>query len=305
MTKINEEQKKWDLAGLSPGGPIQSGKIAVPGLIELQDERLVYKYLQGDSGWKHVETSSKLLTEFIGLADGPPERICNFARIWGVLGICEHGLPANHNPLPLPFPSIFSSEGKAWCKPLGLSESWVPYDWEPQGWEPVEAWLQFARQAMAILKIASKLYESPFNKELGDREDWETIYEYRPKNWGDSELKLDLIPIIMSNRNQAWESLSTVVNEWLFVANVRPELRWSGDRLTVSFGIYGSLFGALASQLMLAVSRTRGIAFCSDCGQLYTPKSNVRSEKKHYCLGCGRRGAMRQASKKYRSKKLN
>jgi hypothetical protein len=267
----------------------------------------VYKYLIADQRWKFVEPSNRILSDFIHLADGPPERILAYAKKWGVMGICEHGLPASHNPLPLPVPSIFSPDSDNWCKPQGWTASWRPERWEAQGWEPLEVWWQFARRARAILGIAAQLYEEPtYGKEprFGEHKDWETIYKDRPKNLGENdELILDIMSKAISGRRQAWESLSSAVNEWLFIANVRPESSLTENGLTFNFGIYGSLFGALASQLLLAVTRTRGIAFCSDCGKLYTPKFPVRSGKNHFCSDCGKPGAWRLASRKKRQRK--
>jgi hypothetical protein len=39
-----------------------------------------------------------MLSRFVELSEAKPERIRDFARRWGVLSICEHDLPASHNP---------------------------------------------------------------------------------------------------------------------------------------------------------------------------------------------------------------
>lgn len=66
-----------------------------------------------------------------------------------------------------------------------------------------------------------------------------------------------------------------------------------GPRLVVGFR---SLFGALVLQLALSITRSRGLTTCSSCGDPFFPQRNWR-----YCngKGCGRKAALRAASKKY------
>jgi hypothetical protein len=61
------------------------------------------------------------------------------------------------------------------------------------------------------------------------------------------------------------------------------------------------LFGALAVQLLFAVSRTDGLAVCSACGSPYCPPRKPRIDQRHYCSGYRRRGAWRDAQRARRA----
>ena len=59
------------------------------------------------------------------------------------------------------------------------------------------------------------------------------------------------------------------------------------------------LFGILAFQMLLAMSRIRQIALCTECGFPYVPSRSVFSGKRNFCPKCGRSAAMRSARKAY------
>src|SRR5262245_10593405 len=60
-----------------------------------------------------------LLHDFINLADADPDEIFKYAKRYGVLGICEHGIPAAHNTSPLypPIPASLSENPSIIFKP--------------------------------------------------------------------------------------------------------------------------------------------------------------------------------------------
>src|SRR5262245_3839068 len=54
---------------------------------------LVYSY---DTSSRRPRVTREALIEFTRLYDSPAEEIESFARRYGVLGLCEHGLPSTH-----------------------------------------------------------------------------------------------------------------------------------------------------------------------------------------------------------------
>ena len=130
------------------------------------------------------------LNAFLRLDGGDSDAIGAFARTWGVLGICPHGLPGIHDG----------------CRPLGVREQgWSPSgrmaveadmarqrmerESYPQGptyfdrageipgafpendyWEPIAAWRRYARMFRALLSIAVDLSDRKLPDEMMWRE---------------------------------------------------------------------------------------------------------------------------------------
>ncbi len=244
--------------------PVDAASIAVPAVIELSQnrDRLLWQWGDGDSS---TMPGPGMLDAFVHLTDAQPERIRDYARRWGILGICKHGLPATHNPPPPG--GIGPSHQRTWCYPLG----WVD---ERCCWEPIEAWRLFAAQARGLLNIAAQLHDD----QPGRLEDWQNIYYQRA-------------------------CVAVIVNEWLGWGNVRPVFEWPIDRSPdVKLG-GGALFRALAVQLMLSISRTDGLAICSACGIPYVPSRRPPQGRRNYCHECGIRAARRDASREYRRRR--
>ena len=111
--------------------------------------------------------------------------------------------------------------------------------------------------------------------------------------------------------------ISVAVNGWLELGHVLPLFSWGGTGpALVTLGarvswfnresqaewlpnmplLQGtSLFGALAVQLLMAVSRTGGLAICSGCGAPYVPKRRPNPRRRRYCPQCGLKAAWRDA----------
>src|ERR1700682_234453 len=76
------------------------GQLQVPSpRVEVAGDRLIVpgRAPDGDSDWKAVEAPDDLLRRFVALTGAKDEKILGFARRWGLLGLCEHGLPSEHN----------------------------------------------------------------------------------------------------------------------------------------------------------------------------------------------------------------
>ena len=79
---------------------------------------------------------------------------------------------------------------------------------------------------------------------------------------------------------------------WLRFFQVRPRVIYNPRRKRFDAKIRGSseLAGALTLQIMLALTRSVGIAVCSGCGKLFPPSRRPNPNRNTYCGACGIRG---------------
>ena len=283
--------------------PVVDAGWAVPDVVELDEEadRLV---IRGVPGRRRVRPAAGLLERFKDLGRAPPEKIRDYARRSGVLEICAHGLPTSHNkPRPNPDGEGVLSFG---CIPLLV-------DQDPRTlWEPVSVWRRLAGEAHAIVNLAARLREGT----VGKPEDWAAIRDapivavalhsvqggHLPEAGTAAEWR-SLAQQSLLGKSPAFEQemLAEIVNQWLRWGDVRPSLGWKGDRPRVRLGGDG-LFGALAVQLMLAVNAGKGVATCTECGQVYAPKRLPNPNRENFCLDCGRKIALRRAQRRRRER---
>jgi hypothetical protein len=232
--------------------------------VEIRDDRLYYDPSRG----AEVGPSRAMFPAFIRLAGAPAAQIADFARSYGVLRICEHGLPCSHNPDSHP------SIGGRGCAPLGWHErrSMMPT------YDPVQIWRAFAREAFALTKIADRLLQG----HTGHAEDWATTFSRsgRKAPWWHQHVDVERIIV------------ARTANEWLTIGNVRPVVVWHGSekKPTVKLGGDG-LFGALALQLALAIGQSLGFAVCVHCRKEYPPTARrPKAGQRNFCPECRAQG---------------
>jgi hypothetical protein len=231
-----------------------------------------------------VADTKGALAAFIRIGEDP-DRVLRFARRYGVLGLCKHGKPVNHNPP--------DEDGSGGCK--------LPGDLLFGRFEPLERWFHFGRQARTLIDIAATLRGGSIPR----KEDWEIIFEdsiaagtYTPwvtepvpsfdKLWfrlsadrthkGDPE---------QYARARNWLVVAMVVNEWLRMGAVRPWMTYSESG--VDLRMLSDTFGVLAMQLAAGVSSLHGIAKCSGCGEAYARKTAIQRGRRNFCNRCGKR----------------
>jgi hypothetical protein len=222
-----------------------------------------------------------MLAEFteIGVT-GEESKLLRFAKRYGPIGICKHGLPSGHNRR-----SLARVLDAADCQP---NTSLVP-GWEQS--EPVSKWFEYARQAQAILACSASLHRG----KLPELEDLKTAYP----PWG--ELK----PTAKTELNieTAQGFIEGTINTWVSYGGLRPCFQWrrSGCSVIFSTGDYCSLFGALAVQLMLAAAKRDGFVICSNCSRAYIPARRPNPNRRRFCLSCNIRAAWRHSKQDLRS----
>ena len=207
-----------------------------------------------------------LLTDFIraaSAAESLPESVERYALRWGVLGICEHGLPASHNPHRLA-PDI--SQG-GFGSYRGVDHGCYPQDWGRE-WaqEPLALWVWYAAYFDAILEVAAALRVAPANyastfSALRDR-----VPESIAFNLGLSD---------PSNRDLHRAAVGLRLGELLQIGNVQMGIGDAHDGGLQVVEVAG-LFGQLVYQLALVVTSTRACIRCGGCADWFEPKRKPR-----------------------------
>jgi hypothetical protein len=255
--------------------PYQSRINRVPGVIDLEDYVITWRWGETpeDDRDRSPSKPPNLLMEFTRLADpkSGDKAILAFARKWGVLEICRHGLPCSHHHLQ----EYFMPHD--WCGPLRYT------DGERRYYESTLRWKYFAEQARALLSVAVLLRQG----KPGRKEDWKVIFKRKPEEVWHPKFHGEDYDIDK-------RLLIYLVNRWLALGNVRPILKSDGEREFITFDT--NLFGVLATQLMMVVCRTSGLGICSGCGMLYTPRRRQpKFGQRNYCQECGKKAAWRDA----------
>jgi hypothetical protein len=204
-----------------------------------------------------------LLPAFARMANAQPEEILDFTSRWGLLGLCEHGVPSSHNPPPLRGGG--HSGERTWCYPTEQ--------------ERIEDWRHFSSQARALLAIAVRVYR----RKPGHPADWRTVYARSPSP--------EEAPWWERTPNADARMLGLVIEEWLYLANIRPQFRWSEEVGGFGFDLGApGLFAHLARELAFTVARFDGLAVCSGCGYPYVPERRPRQDRLNFCSTCQDRG---------------
>jgi len=276
------KRDNWDIAGLTDlnGSLIHRlglrvGEWFAPEDVEVVEDGVVW--LPGDLARVEVVKPQRgMLDRFVSLADTSPNRVSAFAKQWGVLEICKHGLIATHG------------NALDWCPSQGFEgrPGWF--------WAPLEVWRSTARQMRAMLSITAALHRG-HSTESGD---WVSIQE----EFGDK--------LAGERPGIQMEALSSVANDWIQLGGVLPTVRMRPDRSEVMLASTSGLFGALVTQLAAALTRSEGLGVCVSCNRVYSPSRKPQAGRRSFCPECRDAGAparfaMRDYNAKLRTGKLS
>jgi hypothetical protein len=132
----------------------------------------------------------------------------------------------------------------------------APREWEScrwSKWEPLSAWRDFAQKGLGILEAAAR--------------EGDAAVPAQAPGW------------------------AAQVNEWLVLGRVGLRIETMdehyGKRARPRVVVGGDgLFGAIGVALLLAVTRTDGLAVCSACALPYVPDRGPRAGQRNYCSSC-------------------
>jgi hypothetical protein len=254
-----------------------------------------------------------------GRAPEWPDRVVAFARRWGVLGLCEHGLPASHRSYHRLLQTYLAMADGRWLDParhkalldsdlrvleaLEGSERHLDLEaCEPLACESLLAGWVFASQARAVAAAATMLRDNrPCDDEI------QAVRSLRPAfRWSEPPLPPPIAaggqritipgtdttfvtpPKTQRTTFEAQRSfIALVVQEWLEFADLALSVEWQPiGPMKIRYSS-GGLFSAVAVSLALSVSGAKGIWLCCHCGNPYSDRKRAPQKGKlHYCSAC-------------------
>lgn len=293
----------WEGSGIG----FRLGEWPTPGDVRTDGDQLLWTTPTWDRATASAANGT-LLADFLGLAEADAEQIADFARRWGVLGLCRHGLPRGHN---LESAELLDSgrPTRAPCPPVQAATGPGIHEWS----EPIQAWRDLSSQAATMLKLAHGLHGG--GARVGSHSDWERLPRYRTqlihrpsaetgprkvsegtsfrRNW-----KPEPGPV-PATIPAAREWLGVVIDEWLRWGDLRIVVDW-GRTATLKIRSV-SLFGAVALEVARAVARAEDLTTCSGCGIAYAPSRTPKPDQNNYCPECRGKGVpQRDAQRRQR-----
>jgi len=287
--------------------PFDLGRLLVPTRVNVEGDRLVWAVPVAHdefgidytdfSGYKQVTPQAGLLTQFVQLADAPAEQIAQYARRWGMLGLCEHGVPAGHGR---------SADGRTHFGCPLQGQAWVSTDagFELTAWEPLELWRRYAREAAVLLSIAATLHRG----EPAPVENWRALSSLASHvdGWYWAVERTGRSNFVRVQQG----ILQIQLNDWLALGGVRPYFDWGvaegqpEQPPTVRIGAE-SLFGALALYLVAAVASADGFVMCAGCKRPYpSAKRQPSAGRRNFCPDCRQAGVPNRLAQRARRARL-
>ena len=214
--------------------------------------------------------------------------IVAFARRWGLLGLCEHGLPSEG-----------LCNGHSTCTPCG----WT-------GTESFDHWRRLARAFESMLRIGLALNRG----KPGENADWELAAdglcgdagEELLGHWWAEGIAPRLNDVEITRRTTkglrvARIDYAILMQRLIEISHLQPEFGISGRNWNIEMGSTESMSNMpaiLTAQLILRVGSSGKQIKCSACRRWFIPRRNQRM----YCDRCGIRAAWRAADRKRRAK---
>jgi hypothetical protein len=236
----------WRIPADDPRGTLAlAGYFRPPGIrLDLQSDRLLYEV--GWTGIRRVAApDSRILSDFLRLADANASRIESFAKRWGPLGLCAHGEPSVHSQPPCPIPTKRGSQTR---------------------WEALAAWRGLSARARAILVLAQRL-RSNQRPAIGE---WRAAI---PGQLQASET--------IGSRGEA--TFASELNQWLRDADLTPQLQFVRLSQPLIRFATPTAFGAVALHVVLAALGAREMETCGACELPFLTERRRASSRRRWC----------------------
>jgi hypothetical protein len=212
------------------------------------------------------------LAVFVSLKDA--RDVLAFARRWGPLELCEHGLPRFHSWPNAPFT----------VSTLGCQE--LPWSSRVEGqnvfYEPVSCWLSLARRTAAFLRLGEAVrYGRPRRAE-----DWQVFLNDQPRS-GDAVLINRSEPDDWPGKDLTADRMKLMheLTSWMLIAGGGYLPTWeAGSRPT--FRLSSGLCAVLCEQMLKAVAAGELAVACDGCGAVFRPTRRPAWNRNAYCPDC-------------------
>jgi hypothetical protein len=240
----------------------------------------------------------KVLLGFVALENATNQEILEYARQWGVLGLCLHGRPCYHEIMSSWVDGL-TPEGTL-TKHFDEGNCGKPISETEWGWsvEPFAKWRDYAGQLGALMRLAmictnavpttiDRLTGEYSNSRPGDPKDWAKAM----RDWQIDNPGMDLTsnePLL----NGRW-TLSNLMSHWMRVNNIRPVVRWGRGRATIHLtcGLHtiSSLLPVLAVQTLLVTTNSVDMGLCAGCTEPFLLGRGQSTYRNSYCAECRKR----------------
>lgn len=271
---ITYEKKKNDV--------LVFNELSVPKKVHLEEDLIVW-----DSTVEKIKKipDIHLLEKFTNLVDATDTEILEFAKRWGVLGLCVHQLPASHS-------SFSVLEKKAHCEPIGR--------------ESISEWRDYSKILRTLLNISNRSFTPNLKNPIAwlsiNKDLWLSLFADDKAN----------IPETPQGQQQIFE---TSLNLWLQLAGIRPQYNFKENKTYFAYPSENTLIGELVNQLITKAGRVEEIWNCSYCGRNGTYNElafdrlrKPRAGTRFYCDECVLQGAPQKVANqkaRERNKKIS
>jgi hypothetical protein len=223
-----------------------------------------------------------LLRELLAAAESP-EGIVRFCRRWGVLPLCEHGIPARHGCAIQPWRTEIID---------GIE---IAYGRQAIAWAQT-----FATALESVLRIGVEMSAG----RPGRSDDWDTANRIISGpdfgTWQEHPSKLGI--------EVARLHLQILLRRLIEICDIRPRFFW--NKATQSWQIdldsdlnANNIPALLVIELIVTIADKDGFAICSSCHKAYIPTRRPDPSRRNYCQKCGTSAAQRDAAREYRKRK--
>lgn len=286
MAYFDDRRAGW-VSLTAPDGSIDHTLFAdewtAPGKsLELREGHLAVDWRRYPAEASYPRATLRMLEEFTGLAtnaEGQGLAVLRFARVWGLLDLCQHQLPIDHElqqvPSSFATPNITMLPSTPCRSLLGV--------------EPISTWLYWSGQAAAMLRVVLSLRQGAPARPA----DWATLAEAPPwraskSEFGDHPSGAEEVAVFIASGAAPVELqrhlASAAIEMWLRLSGVSLSLRWPTGLPEVAFR-GGQLLGAVGLGLMLAAVGSGGWVVCPGCGTQHAP-APARGRRPQYCVDC-------------------
>jgi hypothetical protein len=257
-------EQALEVAGMKFERPMKTGVLWSPTVFAVEGDFLIYEPV-ARSHQAHKGAPQGLLRMLLDGQESRPKAVA-FCRRWGILGLCDHGLPRSHSETCLK-QEVFrtSFDGKT-------SHSYYR--------ESIDAVQRFARGLEAIVRIGAEMSQD----RSGRTDDWNNACDIITgpdfPRWPFNPSDLHV--------SEARSLLQGLIARLIRICRLRPRFWWNSDvgSWQIDLDTEGAGYNLPAFiiiELILTIADKDGFAICSSCHRAYIPARSPSPSRRNYC----------------------
>lgn len=291
-----------DVGGLNPDRPVKTGAVYSPPVIAVEGNFLIY----GDALRRAKRNVSQGLLRGLLDARESSEKTIKFCRRWGVLGLCDHGLPFSHHEKCMHPPAFRTVvETVEIIHPTPVKHLQLEYADVSHAHfrESIDSVRRFAGALYSLLQIGAEMAKG----NAGQADDWDNARDVitgkAPNPWPESPAN--------STVGGARPYLQVLIRELIQICRIRPRFWWNDKAghdgswqidLDSEGSPISNLPALIVLELLVVIADKDGFAICCNCHRSYIPDRRPDPTRRNYCKPCGRKVAVRDALRDLRAR---